>query len=83
MDVVVNYTELEIATIKRQLNDLYSKYTCKSAKETLYKVKCCDLCILKELFLYKWTIDDYTSQSTLLTKEEFTCIAQRIKHIAC
>jgi len=87
--VVVNYTSDQIASIKSELNLKYNSLICKSAKEVLYKVSCCNLELLKELFLYKWAIDDYVvnsngqPQSEVLTPEEFTCIAQRIKDVSC
>lgn len=88
MTVIVNYTQSQVNEIKYQLNTKYSILATKSAREVLYRIKCCNLELLEELFLYKWVLDDYVMSSngyadSILTPEQFSCIAQRIKQISC
>jgi hypothetical protein len=89
VDVIVNYSNEDLNVLKYQLDSLYSVLTCKLAKYVLYKTTCPDSELLKELFMYKFVIDEYVinnntaSSDNFITVQEFTCIGQRIKEIAC
>lgn len=87
--MVVNYNETQLDTIKYQLNTLYNAISCKSAKKILYKTVDVNIDLYKELFLYKWATDSYiingsfADVNNILTVEEFSCIAQKIKDLSC
>jgi len=89
VDVIVNYSNDDLQVLIYQLDSLYSIQTCKSAKNVLYKTTCPNTELLKELFMYKWALDGYVinnntpNPNNVLTPEEFTCIAQRIKELSC
>ncbi len=89
MAVTVNYSNNDLSTLKNQLNNFYSVLTCKSAKYVLYKTICPNIDLLKELFMYKFVIDDYVinnntpDPNNFITAEELTCIIQKIKEITC
>ena len=89
MDAVVNYSANDLLNIKYQVDTLYIKLAKKSAKKVLYATTHVDIALYRELFLYKWAIEDYVinnmtpSPTNPLTPEEFTCIVQKIKTLSC
>lgn len=87
--MVVNYSKTDLDALKYQLDSLYALLTGKAAKSVLYKTIQPQINILKELFMYKFVLDDYIinnntpDPNNFITPEEFTCITQRIKELAC
>lgn len=88
MDAVVNYSANDLLNIKYQLDTIYIALARSSAKKVLYATTNVNISVYRELFLYKWAIDDYIinnntpSPTNPLTPEEFTCIVQKIKALS-
>lgn len=80
-NVIVNYTQDDIDDIVCNLNGLYTDLTGVLAKQWLYSIPCVDMCLLKEVFLYRWAIDGQLD-TNLLTTEELNYIVERINNIA-
>lgn len=80
-NVIVNYTQDDIDDIVCNLNGLYTDLTGVLAKQWLYSIPCVDMCLLKEVFLYRWAIDGQLD-TNLLTAEELNYIVDRINNIA-
>jgi len=91
MAVTVNYTQEELNDILNKLDIKYNTLVCKLAKKNLYKVGMCNIELLKELFLYKWSLSYWqqnangstTNKDNYITQEQFNCITFRIKSITC
>jgi hypothetical protein len=91
MGVTVNYTQEELDDLLSRLDNKYNTYICKLAKKNLYKIGVCDMELLKELFLYKWSLSYWqqnangstTGKDNYLTQEQFNCITFRIKSLTC
>lgn len=87
--MVVNYSKTDFDILVYQLDSLYSILTGKAAKSVLYKTVTPNMELLQELFMYKFVLDEYVinnntpDPNNFITPEEFTCIAQRIKNLAC
>lgn len=80
-NVIVNYSQTDIDEVICNLNGLYTDLTEVLAKQWLYSIPCVDICLLKEVFLYRWAIDGQLN-TNLLTTEELSYIVERINSIA-
>lgn len=80
-NVIVNYTQDDIDDVICNLNGLYTDLTGVLAKQWLYSIPCVNICLLKEVFLYRWAIDGQLDIN-LLTTEELNYIVERINNIA-
>ncbi len=80
--VIVNYTQDQIDEVICSLNGLYTNLTGVLAKNWLYSVPCVDICLLKEVFLYRWALDGQLD-TNLLTTEELNYIVQKVENITC
>ena len=80
-NVIVNYSQTDIDDVICDLNGLYTDLTGVLAKQWLYSIPCVDMCLLKEVFLYRWAIDGQLD-TNLLTIEELNYIVDRINSIA-
>lgn len=80
-NVIVNYSQADIDEVICNLNGLYTDLTGVLAKQWLYSIPCVDMCLLKEVFLYRWAIDGQLD-TNLLTIEELNYIVERINNIA-
>lgn len=79
-NVIVNYTQDEINEVICSLNGLYTDLTGILAKQWLYSVPCVDMCILKEVFLYRWALNGQIDTNVLST-EELNYIVDRVNNI--
>lgn len=79
-NVIVNYTQDEINEVICSLNGLYTDLTGILAKQWLYSVPCVDMCILKEVFLYRWSLNGQIDTNVLST-EELNYIVDRVNNI--
>lgn len=79
--VIVNYSQSDIDDVICNLNSLYTDLSGILAKQWLYSIPCVDMCLLKEVFLYRWAIDGQLD-TNLLTTEELNYIVERINNIA-
>lgn len=80
-NVIVNYSQTDIDEVICNLNGLYTSLTEVLAKQWLYSIPCVDICLLKEVFLYRWAIDGQLN-TNLLTTEELSYMVERINSIA-
>jgi hypothetical protein len=79
-NVIVNYSQEQIDEIICSLNGLYTDLTGVLAKQWLYSIPCVDMCLLKEVFLYRWALDGQLNIN-LLSTEELNYIVDRVNNI--